>query len=424
MATLEGREADAGIMYHGAHYDSVSGSPGGNDNASGVGTMLEIARVMSGLGRNPPLTIKFLAFGGEEAGMLGSNDYVNNHRDELSTAVGMINLDMLGVGDHLGLGTLGVSGTSLRYDTGLLATAMDIAWVPFVAEDNSDHAPFEHAGVQAVFFWEYDDPYNHSSGDTADRLDLDTMQENGVLAAQVLWRWASRSGSESTTAALPWPAAPWSRLPDPAARQSGGSTWVSRPGGACANTRSEDGMKIDKLETWTRRDVSIVRVTTDDGATGFGQISPFTADISAQVFHRQVAPVALGADVADLESLSDRVIEATYKFPGSYVCRALCGLDTALWDLRGKLEGKSVCQLLGGTREYLTPYGSSMRRDITPEDEAARLAGLREKYGFKAQDSHRQGMRPRQDQWPAVTDALLPAVRRAVVTTCPQSGRQ
>lgn len=174
-------------------------------------------------------------------------------------------------------------------------------------------------------------------------------------------------------------------------------------------------MKIDKLETWTRRDVSIVRVTTDDGATGFGQISPFTADISAQVFHRQVAPVALGADVADLESLSDRVIEATYKFPGSYVCRALCGLDTALWDLRGKLEGKSVCQLLGGTREYLTPYGSSMRRDITPEDEAARLAGLREKYGFKA-FKIRVGKvcGHDQDQWPGRTEALVPAVRRAV----------
>jgi L-alanine-DL-glutamate epimerase-like enolase superfamily enzyme len=174
-------------------------------------------------------------------------------------------------------------------------------------------------------------------------------------------------------------------------------------------------MIIRKLETFTRENVSIVRLHTDDGAMGIGQISPFTADISAQVFHRQVAPVALGADALDLEGLSDRVIEATYKFPGSYICRALCGLDTALWDLRGKLEGQSVCQLLGGSREYLAPYGSSMRRDITPEDEAARLAGLRDKYGFRA-FKIRVGKvcGHDQDQWPGRTEALLPAVRRAL----------
>ena len=59
VATLEGRQEGAGIMYIGAHYDSKPGSPGGNDNGSGLGSLLEIARVMEGLVRNPPLTIKF-----------------------------------------------------------------------------------------------------------------------------------------------------------------------------------------------------------------------------------------------------------------------------------------------------------------------------------------------------------------------------
>ena len=141
-------------------------------------------------------------------------------------------------------------------------------------------------------------------------------------------------------------------------------------------------MKIASLETFTRGHISFVRARTDDGAEGIGQISTYNADISALVFHRQVAPHALGADPLDIDALADRIIEAEYKFPGSYVCRALTGLDTALWDLRGKLEGKSVCELLGGKPRAFPVYGSSMRRDITPQDEAARLAGLKERLGM------------------------------------------
>ena len=44
-----------------------------------------------------------------------------------------------------------------------------------------------------------------------------------------------------------------------------------------------------------------------------------------------------------------RLIERKeHKFPGSYRCRALAGLDTALWDLKGRQEGKPVVSLLGG----------------------------------------------------------------------------
>ena len=66
---------------------------------------------------------------------------------------------------------------------------------------------------------------------------------------------------------------------------------------------------------------------TQDGAEGWGQISTYNADISALVMHRQVAPHALGADPLEREQLNDRIIEDEYKFPGSYVNRALGGLD-------------------------------------------------------------------------------------------------
>ncbi len=174
-------------------------------------------------------------------------------------------------------------------------------------------------------------------------------------------------------------------------------------------------MKIASIETFSRENISIVRVRTDDGAEGIGQISPFNADISAQVLHRQVAPFALGADPLAPSVLADRIIEGTYKFPGSYVCRALTGLDTALWDLRGKLEGKSVCELLGGQPRLFPVYGSSMRRDITPEDEAKRLTRLMREKGFRA-FKIRVGKvcGHDQDQWPGRTETLVPTVRKAI----------
>jgi L-alanine-DL-glutamate epimerase-like enolase superfamily enzyme len=83
--------------------------------------------------------------------------------------------------------------------------------------------------------------------------------------------------------------------------------------------------------------------------------------------HRQVAHHALGSDPAEIDTLVDRVIDANRKFPWSYVCRALAGVDTAIWDLYGKIKGKPVCELIGGKTNPFPAYGSSMRRDISPE---------------------------------------------------------
>jgi L-alanine-DL-glutamate epimerase-like enolase superfamily enzyme len=174
-------------------------------------------------------------------------------------------------------------------------------------------------------------------------------------------------------------------------------------------------MKIESIETFTRGPVSIVRVRTDDGAEGYGQVAPFHADITATVLHRQIAPVALGADATDLDELSARCIEANYKFPWSYVCRALAGADTALWDLRAKAAGVSVAELLGGEVKQIRAYGSSMRRDITPDEEAERLVRLRDEKGFGAFKIRIGKVCGRdEDQWPGRTEQLVPAVRKAI----------
>jgi L-alanine-DL-glutamate epimerase-like enolase superfamily enzyme len=177
----------------------------------------------------------------------------------------------------------------------------------------------------------------------------------------------------------------------------------------------EPGLTITKVESWTQGSYGIVRITTNDGHEGYGQLSTFEPDITATVLHRQVARLALGSDPAQIDALVDRVIDANMKFPWSYVCRALAGVDTALWDLYGKLKGKPVCQLVGGKTDPFPVYGSSMRRDITPEDEAARMVRLRDEHGFKA-FKVRLGVPTghNRDAAPGRTEKLIPAVRKAV----------
>jgi L-alanine-DL-glutamate epimerase-like enolase superfamily enzyme len=174
-------------------------------------------------------------------------------------------------------------------------------------------------------------------------------------------------------------------------------------------------MKIQSIETFCDRFVGFVRVTTDDGRQGWGQVSPYQADITALVLHRQVAPWSLGRDALDIDALVDSIPEREHKFPGSYLYRALTGLDTALWDLRGKLEGKSVCELIGGTPRPIRAYASSMKRDITPKAEAGRLLRLRDACGFDA-FKFRVGAECGHDvdEWPGRTEEIVPLMRKAM----------
>jgi L-alanine-DL-glutamate epimerase-like enolase superfamily enzyme len=174
-------------------------------------------------------------------------------------------------------------------------------------------------------------------------------------------------------------------------------------------------VRIQSIESFGNADVALVRVRTDEGLEGWGQVAPYNADITTEVLHRQVAPHALGRDALDIETLVDEIPEREHKFPGSYIYRALAGLDTALWDLRGKLEDRSVCELLGGRPGRLRAYASSMRRDIGGEDEAARLVRLRQSHGFESfkvrigkECGHDE------DEWPGRTEEVVSSVRRAL----------
>ncbi len=175
-------------------------------------------------------------------------------------------------------------------------------------------------------------------------------------------------------------------------------------------------MRITSIETFVQgQKLGMVRVCSEDGAQGWGQMAPSHADITALVLHRQVAPIVLGWNVEDLDGLNDAVIEETYKFPGTYICRALSGIDTAIWDLHGKLQGKSVCELLGGLPRPFPVYGSSTSRKITPIAEAERMLRLRDEVGlraFKMKIGRRAGHDA--DEWPGRSEELIRTTRRTL----------
>ncbi|SNR72954.1 mandelate racemase/muconate lactonizing enzyme family protein [Puniceibacterium sediminis] len=174
-------------------------------------------------------------------------------------------------------------------------------------------------------------------------------------------------------------------------------------------------MHLEEIETFSNEYICFVRVTSDSGAQGWGQVAPYNADITAQVLHRQVAPVALGMDCNDIDAMLDTVRDREHKFPGAYLRRAMGGVDTAIWDMRGKLEGKPVCALIGGTPGTFRAYASSMKRDITPKDEAERFLRLRDTHGFDA-FKFRIGAEVGHDtdEWPGRTEEIVPTIRRAL----------
>jgi L-alanine-DL-glutamate epimerase-like enolase superfamily enzyme len=173
--------------------------------------------------------------------------------------------------------------------------------------------------------------------------------------------------------------------------------------------------RITSIETFTTDTIGFVRLRDAEGGEGWGQVSTYCSDITCTVLHRQVAPHVLGRDFASIAAMADRVFRREHKFPGSYLKRAVAGVDTALWDLWGRRAGKPVVSLLGGTPGRLRAYASSMKRDITPEAEAERFLRLRGEQGFDA-FKFRIGAECGEDvdEWPGRTEAIVPAIRRAL----------
>lgn len=104
---------------------------------------------------------------------------------------------------------------------------------------------------------------------------------------------------------------------------------------------------------------TLIRLRTDDGRTGIGSAYAHPALVQAAVDH--LAPFVLGYDPRDTERHWNRLhgISRWYGRKGAAVT-AIGGIDTALWDLRGQIEGQPVWRLLGGASGRVPAYASGM----------------------------------------------------------------
>jgi hypothetical protein len=170
IATIPGSSRPDDWYLVGGHYDSTSSNlpneaPGADDNASGCAGVLELARLFSA--HPPDATMIFVCFSGEEQGLYGSDDYVNEliASGQLGRIQGALVLDMIAYAATAQLGCIletetpvGQSFTDAVADAALDFTSLDIVREYGVC--CSDHAPFLWAGRPAALAIEEDYPSN------------------------------------------------------------------------------------------------------------------------------------------------------------------------------------------------------------------------------------------------------------------------
>jgi hypothetical protein len=152
IADLPGTDPAAGVLMLGAHHDTQAGSPGADDNASGVAGLVELARVLAPVPTRR--TIRLISFGAEEQLSVGSAAYVRRHREEVARTVRlMFNLDSIGSGLAWteiwcnGPGELDGMVGGWFAKAGLYP-AIERGLVPY-----ADHFPFVAAGVPGIWMW-------------------------------------------------------------------------------------------------------------------------------------------------------------------------------------------------------------------------------------------------------------------------------
>ncbi|HLX64315.1 MAG TPA: M28 family peptidase [Planctomycetota bacterium] len=170
--------------------------PGADDNASGTSGMLEIAQYVASLKDNerPKRTVIFMAFSGEEKGLLGSAYYTEHPKMPLNTISTMINLDMIGRSSD-GAVTVSGMGSSKMFKELVQKDAEGsklIVHLGSAGDGPSDHASFFHKNIPVLFFYTGTHADYHRPTDTWDKINAPVAAETAQLAAKVLLDLASR----------------------------------------------------------------------------------------------------------------------------------------------------------------------------------------------------------------------------------------
>ncbi len=218
LAMKKGSDPKSGIFVIAAHYDSVEGTPGADDNASAVSALLEIARCLDDCKLRVPLL--FAGFTLEEYGFVGSEYFIKQTLLRKEKIQGMISLEMLGYrdnnpgsqkyppymdptqypdrGDFIAIvGNEPSTDLTMAIKQNMLSSSdntlpVEHLLVPgsgagFTEVRLSDHSPFWDHGIPAVMITDtafFRNPHYHQPTDTLETLDIEFIHEvtQGVLA--------------------------------------------------------------------------------------------------------------------------------------------------------------------------------------------------------------------------------------------------
>jgi len=202
IATLEGSTYPDSISIIGGHYDNIlktgtviNTAYGANDNASGVAAALEVARVMKKNNYLPKNTIKFIAYGAEELGLLGSHDlafksYMNNEKIKM-----MLNNDMIAYQPTMDKKQWWIDIMDYENSTDLRKKAQNMTQEYTVLNHvnintynkQSDSYPYSQYGYKAIFFFGYaSDPNYHTLNDDASNCNFEYCREVVIISMALL----------------------------------------------------------------------------------------------------------------------------------------------------------------------------------------------------------------------------------------------
>lgn len=195
LATLKGTVNPELVYVVSSHYDSVAIGPGADDDTSGTAALLEAARLLAG--RPQPATIVFASFTGEEAGLLGSREYVRQAVENKVRLVGALNNDMVGwANDHRLDNTIRYSNPGIRdIQHGAAMHFTNLITYDALYYKSTDAAAYYEAYGDIVggigSYPVLGNPHYHQSHDLLDTINHQLVTEVGKTTAATLMLLAS-----------------------------------------------------------------------------------------------------------------------------------------------------------------------------------------------------------------------------------------
>ncbi len=175
VAEIPGRELPNEVVIIGGHLDSWHPATGAQDNGTGASTVIEVARAIKALNRPPRRTMRFILFGGEEQGLIGSIAYVRHHEAEMSKIDAVLISDT-GAQPSKGWYVMGRNDEQkalANIEPLLTGLGSDKTTTSVEFLFQTDHAGFDMLGVPTLVLWNDTDKYfklHHKASDSFDSV--------------------------------------------------------------------------------------------------------------------------------------------------------------------------------------------------------------------------------------------------------------